>query len=193
MRKNMYALRAIKVFARSCRRSSSSTSCSSHGQWRGAKHSWSPCQSHNRTSCRLQPLRCKLLQPAVRSIQRSTRNPCPRSVLEASIPGVMIDGHRNTSCDKTSRSRTWLDDKTGFMAPSISDRYEGWPCMTCGKQTRTKSLETHQKKHSLRDVTARVPQPCAQDFVHGFCRRVVFKFPTLDLRDGRQRCQDSTL
>ena len=101
-------------------------------------------------------------------------------------PGIMIDGHRNTSCDKTLRSRTWLHDMTGFMAPSIS-----WPCMTCGKQIRTNSLETPPKKHSLRDVTAHVPQLSAQVFVHGFCRRVVFKFPTLHLRDGRQRCQDS--
>ena len=49
---------------------------------------------------------------------------CPRGVLEASL-GFMIDGHQNTSCDKTLRSRKWLHDLTGFMASSINCRFEG--------------------------------------------------------------------
>ena len=49
----------------------------SHDHVTLAVNSWSPCNGRNRTSFRLQPLLCKLLQPAARSIQRSTRNPLP--------------------------------------------------------------------------------------------------------------------
>ena len=49
---------------------------------------------------------------------------CPRGVLEASL-GFMIDGHQNTSCDKTLRSKKWLHDMTGFMASSINCRFAG--------------------------------------------------------------------
>ena len=114
---------------------------------------------------------------------------CPRGVLEASL-GFMIDGHQNTSCDKTRRSRMWLHDMTGFMASSINCRFAG---TTLALHDMREPNQNQQFGHCLRNVTAHVPQPCAQDFVHGFCRRVVFKFPTLDLRDGRQRCQDSAL
>ena len=120
----MYALEAFKVLARSCRRSSPSTSCSSRVQWSAAKHPWSPCCSRNRTSCCPQSLRCKPFQPAIHSIQRSMRNPLPRR-RSRGTPGIMIDGHQNTSRDKTLRSRTWLHDTTGFMAPSISGRFAG--------------------------------------------------------------------
>ena len=119
----MHSLQTIRVFARSYRRSSPSTSCSSRGQWSAAKHLCSPCHSRNRTSCCRQPLHCKPFQPADHSIQRSMRNPLPTR-RSWGIPGIMIDGHQNTSRDKTLRSRTWLHDTTGFMAPSISGRFE---------------------------------------------------------------------
>ena len=65
-----------------------------------------------------------------------------------------------------------VDQGRGFMLDSwlhqsaIASQVQRWPCITCGNQIRTHSVETHQI-HSLRDVTAHVPHPCAQDFVHG--------------------------
>ena len=116
----MYALQSFKVFARPCRRSSPSASCSSRGQWSAVKHTWSPCVLHVVGGLILASLSSLLLA--------ASSGPgevfCPRGVLEASL-GFMIAEHQNTSCDKTLRSRTWLHDMTGFMASSINCRFAG--------------------------------------------------------------------
>ena len=126
----------LSVFARPCRRSSPSTSCSSRGH--GA-----PLVSVRK------PQSC-FMSSAASSLQAfpacSSQHPAVHEKFfahEAFLkhPGILIDGHRNTSCDKTLRSRTWLHDMIGFMAPSIS-----WSCMTCGNHIRTNNLETHPKK-----------------------------------------------
>ena len=60
---------------------------------------------------------------------------------------------------------SWLD--SWLQQSAIASQVQRWPCITCGNQIRTHSVVTHQKHHSLRDVTAQVPHPCGQDFVHG--------------------------